>query len=69
MTLLLQAVVNGLEMGFLYALVHGAPGESFSLPGNAWHGWVVAILGAPSSRGPVPPCTPAGGGSNTVARA
>ena len=32
--------------GFLYSLVQGAPSEPFSLSGNAWHGWIVAILGA-----------------------
>ena len=32
--------------GFLYSLVQGAPSEPFSLSGNAWHGWVVAIIGA-----------------------
>lgn len=32
--------------GFLYSLVQGAPSEPFSLAGNAWHGWLVAILGA-----------------------
>jgi uncharacterized membrane protein YeaQ/YmgE (transglycosylase-associated protein family) len=32
--------------GFLYALVRGVPAEPFSLAGNAWHGWVVAVLGA-----------------------
>jgi uncharacterized membrane protein YeaQ/YmgE (transglycosylase-associated protein family) len=32
--------------GFLYSLARGAPSEPFSLSGNAWHGWVVAVLGA-----------------------
>jgi uncharacterized membrane protein YeaQ/YmgE (transglycosylase-associated protein family) len=32
--------------GFLYALVRGVPAEPFSLSGNAWHGWAVAVLGA-----------------------
>ncbi len=39
---ILGAVVGGL----LYSLIQGAPSESFSLSGNAWHGWVVAIFGA-----------------------
>ena len=39
---LVGAVVGGL----LYSLIQGAPSEPFSLSGNAWHGWVVAILGA-----------------------
>jgi uncharacterized membrane protein YeaQ/YmgE (transglycosylase-associated protein family) len=32
--------------GFLYSLVQGAPSEPFSLAENAWHGWLVALLGA-----------------------
>jgi hypothetical protein len=32
--------------GFLYSQIQGAPSEPFSLSGNAWHGWIVAILGA-----------------------
>ncbi len=39
---ILGAVVGG----FLYALIQGAPSEPLSLSGNAWHGWIVAILGA-----------------------
>lgn len=39
-------VVGAVVGGFLYALVLGAPSEPFSLSGDAWHGWVVAILGA-----------------------
>jgi len=32
--------------GFLYSLVEGSPSEPFSISGNAWHGWIVAVLGA-----------------------
>jgi uncharacterized membrane protein YeaQ/YmgE (transglycosylase-associated protein family) len=32
--------------GFFYWLAVGAPNEPFTLAGNAWHGWIVAILGA-----------------------
>jgi uncharacterized membrane protein YeaQ/YmgE (transglycosylase-associated protein family) len=39
-------VVGAVVGGFLYSLVQRAPSEPFSLSGNAWHGWVVAILGA-----------------------
>jgi uncharacterized membrane protein YeaQ/YmgE (transglycosylase-associated protein family) len=39
-------IVGAVVGGFLYWLVQGAPSEPFSLSGNAWHGWVVAILGA-----------------------
>lgn len=31
--------------GFLYTLCQGAPSDPFSLSGNGWHGWIVAILG------------------------
>jgi uncharacterized membrane protein YeaQ/YmgE (transglycosylase-associated protein family) len=49
MSLLLTMVlgiVGAVVGGFLYSLVRGAPAEPFSLSGNAWHGWVVAVLGA-----------------------
>ena len=39
-------IVGAVVGGFLYSLVQGAPSEPFSLSGNAWHGWVVAIIGA-----------------------
>jgi uncharacterized membrane protein YeaQ/YmgE (transglycosylase-associated protein family) len=48
MSLLLTMVlgiVGAIVGGFLYSLVLGAPSEPFSLSGNAWHGWIVAILG------------------------
>jgi len=38
-------IIGALVGGFLYSLVQGVPGEPFSLSGNAWHGWIVAILG------------------------
>jgi uncharacterized membrane protein YeaQ/YmgE (transglycosylase-associated protein family) len=49
MSLLLTMVlgiVGAVVGGFLYSLVRGAPSEPFSLSGNAWQGWVVAVLGA-----------------------
>ena len=39
-------IVGAVVGGFLYSLMQGAPREPFSLSGNAWHGWIVAILGA-----------------------
>ena len=39
-------IVGALVGGFLYSLVAQAPSEPFSLSGNAWHGWIVAIIGA-----------------------
>jgi len=38
-------IVGALVGGFLYSLVQGPPSEPFSLSGNAWHGWIVSILG------------------------
>jgi uncharacterized membrane protein YeaQ/YmgE (transglycosylase-associated protein family) len=45
MTMVL-GIVGAVVGGFLYSLVQGAPSEPFSTSGNAWHGWIVAILGA-----------------------
>jgi uncharacterized membrane protein YeaQ/YmgE (transglycosylase-associated protein family) len=39
-------IVGAVVGGFLYSLIQGAPSEPFSLSGNAWPGWIVAILGA-----------------------
>ncbi len=39
-------IVGAIVGGFLYSLVQGAPSEPFSLSGNAWHGWIVSILGS-----------------------
>jgi uncharacterized membrane protein YeaQ/YmgE (transglycosylase-associated protein family) len=39
-------IVGAVVGGFLYSLVQGAPSEPFSLSGNAWHGWIVAVIGA-----------------------
>ena len=38
-------IVGAIVGGFLYSLIQGAPSEPLSLSGNAWHGWIVAILG------------------------
>ena len=38
-------IVRALVGGFLCSLIEGAPSEPFSFSGNAWHGWMVAILG------------------------
>jgi uncharacterized membrane protein YeaQ/YmgE (transglycosylase-associated protein family) len=48
MSLLLTMVlgiVGAVLGGLLYSLVQGAPSEPFSLSGNAWHGWIAAVLG------------------------
>jgi uncharacterized membrane protein YeaQ/YmgE (transglycosylase-associated protein family) len=48
MSLLLTMVLGvagALVGGFLYSLIAGAPSEPDSLSGNAWPGWLVAILG------------------------
>lgn len=39
-------VVGALVGGLLYSLVQGVPRAPFSLSGNAWPGWIVAILGS-----------------------
>jgi uncharacterized membrane protein YeaQ/YmgE (transglycosylase-associated protein family) len=39
-------LVGAVVGGFLYSLIQGAPSEPFSLSGNAWHGWIVSVLGA-----------------------
>ena len=38
-------IIGAVVGGFLFSLVQGAPSEPFSLSGNAWQGWLVAILG------------------------
>jgi uncharacterized membrane protein YeaQ/YmgE (transglycosylase-associated protein family) len=38
-------IIGAIVGGFLYSLVQGVPSEPFSLSGNAWHGWIVSILG------------------------
>jgi uncharacterized membrane protein YeaQ/YmgE (transglycosylase-associated protein family) len=45
MTMVL-GIVGAVVGGFLYAQLFGASSDPFSLSGNAWHGWIVAILGA-----------------------
>lgn len=39
-------IVGAVVGGFLYSLIMGPPSEPFSLSGNAWHGWIVSIIGA-----------------------
>ena len=39
-------IVGALVGGFLSSLFWGASSDPFSLSGNAWHGWIVSILGA-----------------------
>ena len=49
MTLLMTMVlgiVGAVVGGFLYSHFQGAPSDPLSFSGNAWHGWIVAILGA-----------------------
>jgi uncharacterized membrane protein YeaQ/YmgE (transglycosylase-associated protein family) len=49
MGLLLTAVLGifgACVGGFVYWAFKGHPGVSFSLAGNAWHGWIVSIIGA-----------------------
>ena len=46
MLTMVLGIVGAVVGGILYSLVMGAPSEPFSLAGSAWHGWIVAILGA-----------------------
>jgi uncharacterized membrane protein YeaQ/YmgE (transglycosylase-associated protein family) len=49
MSLLMTAVLGILGAcagGFLYWVLKGQAGVSYSLSGNAWHGWIVSIIGA-----------------------
>jgi uncharacterized membrane protein YeaQ/YmgE (transglycosylase-associated protein family) len=32
--------------GFLYWMFKGQPGVAFTFSGDAWHGWILAIVGA-----------------------
>ena len=42
---LVLGIVGALVGGLLFSFFQGAPNEPFSFSGNAWHGWIVAILG------------------------
>jgi len=41
-------IVGAIVGGYLYSLAVGAPSEPLplSFSGTAWHGWIVAVLGA-----------------------
>src|SRR5579862_5709545 len=39
-------IVGAIVGGFIPAMIMGAPYAPFSLSGNAWHGWIVSILGS-----------------------
>jgi uncharacterized membrane protein YeaQ/YmgE (transglycosylase-associated protein family) len=66
MTMVL-GIVGAVVGGFLYSLIQGAPGEPFSLSGDAWHGWVVAVLGAVLVLWACGTLYPAGGGRDSSA--
>ena len=38
-------IIGAVVGGLLYSFVQGVPSDPFSFTGNAWHGWIVAILG------------------------
>jgi uncharacterized membrane protein YeaQ/YmgE (transglycosylase-associated protein family) len=46
LTTMLLGILGSFVGGLLYWMVAGAPSEPFTLSGNAWHGWVVAVIGA-----------------------
>lgn len=39
-------IVGALVGGFIYSLIRGTSATPFSLEGQNWYGWIVAILGA-----------------------
>jgi uncharacterized membrane protein YeaQ/YmgE (transglycosylase-associated protein family) len=43
---ILLGVAGALVGGFLAWLFKGAPGEPFSFSADAWHGWILSIIGA-----------------------
>lgn len=43
MTMVL-GIVGAVVGGVFFSLLQGVPGEPFSLSGNAWQGWVAAII-------------------------
>lgn len=45
MTMVL-GILGAFAGGFIYRLFAGDSGAAFSLSGDAWHGWIVSILGA-----------------------
>jgi uncharacterized membrane protein YeaQ/YmgE (transglycosylase-associated protein family) len=38
-------VVGAVVGGLFFSMIQGTPTSPFSLSGNAWHGWIVAIVG------------------------
>jgi uncharacterized membrane protein YeaQ/YmgE (transglycosylase-associated protein family) len=43
---ILLGVVGAVVGGFLVWVFKGAPGEPFSFSADAWHGWIMSIIGA-----------------------
>ncbi len=43
---MLLGIVGAVVGGFLAWLFKGSPGEPFSFSGDAWHGWILSIIGA-----------------------
>jgi uncharacterized membrane protein YeaQ/YmgE (transglycosylase-associated protein family) len=43
---ILVGVVESFLGGLLYWAINRSPGEPFSFSANAWHGWIVSIIGA-----------------------
>jgi uncharacterized membrane protein YeaQ/YmgE (transglycosylase-associated protein family) len=42
----LLGVVGAFLGGLIYWAINRSPGEPFSFSGNAWHGWLLSIVGA-----------------------
>jgi uncharacterized membrane protein YeaQ/YmgE (transglycosylase-associated protein family) len=43
---IILGVIGAFAGGFLDWLFTGSPGQPFSLAGDAWHGWLLSIIGA-----------------------
>jgi uncharacterized membrane protein YeaQ/YmgE (transglycosylase-associated protein family) len=39
-------IAGAVVSGFLFSLIRGAAAEPFSVYGNAWQGWLAAVIGA-----------------------
>jgi uncharacterized membrane protein YeaQ/YmgE (transglycosylase-associated protein family) len=39
-------IIGAIVGGYIYSLIMGPPGDPWTFRGDAWHGWIVSILGA-----------------------
>jgi uncharacterized membrane protein YeaQ/YmgE (transglycosylase-associated protein family) len=43
---ILLGILGAFLGGLIYWVIYRTPGDPFSFQGNAWHGWLLSILGA-----------------------